>query len=198
MANKKYLDENGLSYFWSKIKAIIVGFDERVTYLEEQGVGEDGATFTPSVDTSGNISWTNDKGLHNPTTRNIQGPQGPQGLQGPQGPQGPAGADGAKGDAFTYEDFTAEQLAALKGPKGDTGNTGPQGPQGEKGDTGSQGPQGIQGPKGDTGATGIQGPKGDTGAAGHTPVKGTDYWTTSDKQYIVNEVLAALPVYEGW
>lgn len=31
------------------------------------------------------------------------------------------GEKGDKGDAFTYEDFTAEQLAALKGEKGDTG-----------------------------------------------------------------------------
>lgn len=31
----------------------------------------------------------------------------------------PAGAKGDKGDAFTYADFTPEQLAALKGEKGD-------------------------------------------------------------------------------
>lgn len=31
------------------------------------------------------------------------------------------------------------------------------------------------------------------GADGHTPVKGTDYWTATDKQEIVNDVLAALP-----
>lgn len=31
----------------------------------------------------------------------------------------PAGAKGDKGDAFTYADFTTEQLAALKGEKGD-------------------------------------------------------------------------------
>ena len=85
------------------------------------------------------------------------------------GPQGPQGEKGDKGDAFTYSDFTAEQLAALKGekgdtgaqgPKGDTGDIGPQGPKGEKGDTGPRGPQGEQGPQGDTG------PKGDTGPAG--------------------------------
>ena len=64
------------------------------------------------------------------------------------------GAKGDKGDAFTYSDFTPEQLAALKGEKGDTGAQGPQGIQGEKGDTGAQGPQGIQGEKGDTGAQG--------------------------------------------
>ena len=38
-----------------------------------------GATFTPSVDTEGNISWTNDKNLPNPTTQNIKGPKGPKG-----------------------------------------------------------------------------------------------------------------------
>ena len=32
------------------------------------------------------------------------------------------GNKGDKGDAFTYSDFTAEQLAALKGEKGDTGS----------------------------------------------------------------------------
>ncbi len=34
------------------------------------------------------------------------------------------GADGAKGEPFTYADFTEEQLAALKGEKGDKGDTG--------------------------------------------------------------------------
>ena len=46
------------------------------------------------------------------------------------------------------------------GPKGDTGDTGPQGPKGDTGDTG------LQGPKGDTGDTGPQGPKGDKGDTG--------------------------------
>lgn len=35
--------------------------------------GENGATFTPSVSSSGVISWTNDKGLNNPTPVNIKG-----------------------------------------------------------------------------------------------------------------------------
>ena len=33
-----------------------------------------GATFTPSVDSDGNLSWTNDGGLPNPPTVNIKGP----------------------------------------------------------------------------------------------------------------------------
>lgn len=41
-----------------------------------------GATYLPSVDKEGNISWTNDKGLENPSSQNIRGPQG---IQGPQG-----------------------------------------------------------------------------------------------------------------
>lgn len=41
-----------------------------------------------------------------------------KGLQGPQGDPGP------KGEPFRYEDFTPEQLAALKGPKGDKGEDG--------------------------------------------------------------------------
>lgn len=41
-----------------------------------------------------------------------------KGLQGPQGEPGP------KGDPFRYEDFTPEQLQALKGPKGDKGEDG--------------------------------------------------------------------------
>ena len=61
----------------------------------------------PSVDASGNLSWTNSTSTATPTTRNIRGPQGatgPKGATGATGPQGP------------------------QGPKGATGATGPQGP----------------------------------------------------------------------
>ena len=37
----------------------------------------------------------------------------------------------------------------------------------------------------------------DAGPAGKTPVKGTDYWTAADRQQMVNDVIAALPVYNG-
>lgn len=47
--------------------------------------GEDGATFTPSVDSAGNLSWTNDKGLTNPPTVNIKGPKGDKGDAGEGG-----------------------------------------------------------------------------------------------------------------
>ena len=94
-----------------------------------------------------------------------------------KGDTGPQGIQGEKGDAFTYSDFTEEQLASLKGEKGDKGDKGdtgtqgiqgPQGEKGDKGDTGSQGPQGIQGEKGD------KGDKGDTGNDGITPTIGNN------------------------
>ena len=62
-----------------------------------------------------------------PGAQGLPGEQGKQGLQGPQGEQGPRGEQGPKGDKgdpFRYEDFTPEQLTALKGPKGDKGEDG--------------------------------------------------------------------------
>ena len=91
------------------------------------------------------------------------------------------GDKGDKGDpdkAFTYADFTPEQLAALKGEKGDKGDPGEKGAQGEKGDPGSKGDKGDPGEKGAQGDKGDPGEKGDKGdpgepgspgAAGHSP-----------------------------
>ena len=39
--------------------------------------------------------------------------------------------------------------------------------------------------------------RGEKGDKGDTPQKGTDYWTAADQQSIVNDVLAALPTWEG-
>ena len=62
--------------------------------------------------------------------RGIQGPPGPpgkDGINGAKGEQGLPGPPGPKGEPFKYSDFTAEQLALLKGPKGDKGEPGPPG-----------------------------------------------------------------------
>lgn len=57
----------------------------------------------------------------------LQGPPGPPGRDGTKGEQGIPGQPGPKGEPFKYSDFTAEQLALLKGPKGDKGEPGPPG-----------------------------------------------------------------------
>ena len=104
------------------------------------------------------------------------GPQGIQGEQGPvgeAGPKGDAGEKGEKGDAFKYDDFTPDQLAALKGAKGDPGEQGPQGIQGIQGPAGEAGPKGDPGEAGPQGPAGEQGPKGDQGPAGEKGADGT-------------------------
>lgn len=93
-----------------------------------------------------------------------QGIKGDKGEQGVKGDKGERGEKGDKGNAFTFADFTPEELASLKGEKGEKGDKGDKGLQGERGEQGLQGVQGEQGIKGDTGAQGeqgIQGVKGD-------------------------------------
>lgn len=68
-------------------------------------------------------------------------------------PRGYKGEQGLKGDAFTFNDFTPEQLASLKGEKGEQGERGLQGIQGIKGEQGIQGERGLQGEKGADGLT---------------------------------------------
>ena len=107
--------------------------------------GKDGANgITPHIGENGNWYIGNED-----TGKPSRGEKGDTGSKGETGPQGAQGIQGPKGDAFTYADFTAEQLAALKG---ETGATGPQGERGPKGEQGIQGPQGLKGDKGDTGA----------------------------------------------
>lgn len=151
--------------------------------------GPQGYTFTPSVSSAGVLTWTNNGGLTNPSAVNIKGPQGEQGIQG---------------KAFTYNDFTAAQLEALRGPQGIQGDTGSDGQDGKNGVTfkpslsstgvltwtndggltnpnavSLKGPQGDKGDKGDTGATGSTGPQGPEGPQGPKGDKG-DAFTYGD------------------
>lgn len=100
--------------------------------------GKDGTNgITPHIGENGNWYIGNTD-----TGKPSRGEQGVKGDKGDKGADGAPGAKGDKGDAFTYSDFTAEQLAALKGDKGDTG---PQGDAGPKGDTGPAGAAGSDG-----------------------------------------------------
>ena len=137
----------------------------------------------------------------------------PKGADGSGGGSGSSGKDGGyyspsvdmEGNLTWTASKTGMPAVAesnIKGPKGDTGDTGAKGPQGPKGDTGAQGPKGekgdtgeqgpkgdkgdaftysdftteqlaaLKGPKGDTGATGAIGPQGPKGDKGDTGPKG--------------------------
>ena len=159
--------------------------------------GPMGTVFVPSIDTNGNVSWTNDGGLDNPETVNVRGPQGAQGIQGPKGetgatgpkgdtgPQGPTGAPGAQGPfvpkgaagAAGYLLPPRVSSAGVVSWSNDGGLSNPppvsiRGPQGVKGDAGGQGPQGERGLQGETGPQGPKGDKGDTGAQGEQGIQG--------------------------
>lgn len=123
--------------------------------------GKTGVTFTPHVDSEGNLSWTNDGGLENPVTVNIKGQKGDTGkdstVPGPKGdsitgPVGPPGKKGEQGIGLEFnwdgtklgikrtvdEEYTYVDLKGTtgsRGLRGLTGNTGPEGPQGPKGDS---------------------------------------------------------------
>ena len=108
---------------------------ENLTVTAEEG--DEAAVTAEVTDTAIGLRFTlpkGDKGDKGETgaqgPQGVQGPQGiqgEQGMQGEKGEQGEQGEQGEKGDAFTYADFTAEQLAALKGEKGDKGDKGEQG-----------------------------------------------------------------------
>ena len=87
----------------------------------------------------------------------LQGPKGdaftyedftPEQLEGLRGPRGIQGEKGEKGDAFEYDDFTAEQLEGLRGPKGDPFTYNDFTQEQLEG---LRGPRGIQGEKGEKG-----------------------------------------------
>lgn len=86
------------------------------------------------------------------------------------------------------QEATNKALAQAKESGEFDGQRGPEGPQGE---------QGIPGEKGDKGDKGDTGAAGKDGANGKTPVRGTDYWTDTDKTDMLNDVLAALPTWNG-
>ena len=88
-----------------------------------------------------------------------------------KGPKGDTGATGPQGATGARG---ATGPTGPQGPKGDTGATGPQGPAGKQGPTGLTGPAGSQGPQG------IQGPKGDTGPQGPKGPQGPSYCKIND------------------
>lgn len=174
------------------LEKMALKIEEELKKIEEAGesggTGENGATFTPNVSNDGVISWTNDKGLENPSPVNIKGPQGPKGDTGSPGNQGEQGPQGIQGEIGPANILTIGTVESGDTPNvtitGDSPNQTlnfvlPKGDKGEKGDTGSQGPQG---PKGEDGAPGENGQDGKDGENGATFMPnvlndGTITWT---------------------
>lgn len=90
----------------------------------EQGdTGARGITFTPVVDSEGNISWSNDGGLENPQTVNITGPQGDTGVKGEKGTTFIPSIDTDGNMSWSNTDGIANpETVNIKGPKGDKGS----------------------------------------------------------------------------
>ena len=159
-----------------------------------------GATFTPSVNDSGVISWTNDKGLENPASKNIKGPKGDTGT-----------GITVKGFYSSYEAL----VAAVTAPSAnDCYGVGTEGPhtfyvwdatneewvsEGQfRGIAAGFGApiayvnSGTGTPSCDVQASGPDTEKVFTftfsGIKGEKPVKGTDYYTEEDKAEIVLDV----------
>ena len=172
-------------------KVSITDVNGEESFVLTDGVdGVDGVSptiETESIENGHRVTLTDANG-----TRSIELFNGEKGEQGERGLQGEKGAKGDKGD------------------RGDTGPQGAQGIQGIRGLQGIKGEKGDKGDRGYAGSNGISpiitttsienghkitftdakgthvislmnGAKGDTGADGYTPIRGTDYWTDTDK-----------------
>ena len=93
--------------------------------------GATGATGPANVLTIGSVT----SGKVSSATITGEAPNQVLNLVLEKGEKGDKGDKGEKGNAFTYADFTPDQLAALKGEKGDTGSQGEPGPPGKDGIT---------------------------------------------------------------
>ena len=135
----------------TKLNTTVTEVNTRVTQLEEAGgtTGENGATFTPSVSNEGVISWTNDKGLDNPSPVNIKGDKGDPGSPGDKGDPGSPGENGSDGISITNVTIDSEGNLIVTLSNGKIIDCGR-----------------VRGEKGDTGATGNPGEVGATGADG--------------------------------
>lgn len=71
-----------------ELKTTLLGYANKGLPGKDGINGENGVTFTPSVDNEGNLSWTNNGNLDNPETKNIKGPKGDKGDAGPKGDTG--------------------------------------------------------------------------------------------------------------
>lgn len=133
--------------------------------------GAAGGYYTPAVSSEGILNWTPSKSDMPAVPRaDIKGPKGDAGYTPVKGKDY---FDGANGTSVTVKSVSTS--SADGGSNVVTFSDG----------------------KTLTVKNGSKGNPGDPGTPGYTPVKGTDYWTAADRQSIVNDVVAALPKYNG-
>src|SRR5699024_7081304 len=85
--------------------------------------GDNGGHYTPSVDTSGNLTWTaSESGMPGVSGANIKGPQGGQGDTGPQAPTGDTGPQGETGPAGQNATINGVNVLTLNATGGITGS----------------------------------------------------------------------------
>lgn len=154
--------------------------------------GEDGIGIASIVQTT---KSTADDGINVMTitltdgsTHTFEVQNGSRGSDGAAGKDGANGKDGTNGTPCTHSwSGTTLTVTSASG----TSSANLKGDKGDKGDTGEKGADGA------AGKDGTNGTNGKDGADGYSPVRGTDYWTASDKSEIVDDVLAALPIWTG-
>lgn len=154
--------------------------------------GKDGTNgITPRIGTNGNW-YLGDTDTGKPS----RGDKGDRGADGKDGTDGSPGADGVTPAIGENGNWFVGNTDTGKPSRGENGVTPHIGDNGNwyigNTDTGKPS-RGATGAKGSDGANGKNGAQGEKGADGKTPVRGTDYWTESDKQEIVNDVITALP-----
>ena len=189
--------------------------------------GDDGGYYTPSVDAEGNLTWTpSEEGMPPAAGANIKGEDGADGAPGKDGTPGKDGSPGKDGVTPHIGDNGNWYIGDVDTGKPSRGQDGQDGAPGAPGTPGKDGKDGAPGADGVSptveitaidggnrvsitdaegsssfdvmnGTDGAPGTPGADGADGHTPVKGVDYWTETDKSEIVSEVIAELPVYNG-
>lgn len=144
------------------------------------------------------------------------GPAGPTGAPGKDGTKGDPGEPGKDGHSpvvtatksgkATTISVDGTSIATVEdgadGAPGKDGADGSNGKDGKDGAPGAKGADGITPHIGDNGnwylgatdtgkpSRGATGAKGDAGAPGKTPIKGTDYFTQTDKQEIAEDAAA--------
>lgn len=135
---------------------------------------EDGTTFQEKYDSG-----------------ELKGEQGEQGIQGVPGKDGIDGKDG-------YTPIKGKDY--FDGKNGTNGTNGISATHSWNGTTltiTSASGTSSANLKGEPGTNGTNGKDGKDGADGKTPIKGVDYFTTADKQELVDLVLAEIPSAEG-